>query len=706
MFNTFLKKILGLCYYLPYALLIAPIVVYLYLMINGQYGLMIKGLPIFVSLIIVSILLLKKKKVIFSGDEKLCRDLTLPDKYTTSQLSKIFGITFCTTFIWILATDTRDAVFLLFIIVLYSLIVLQIFANDSSKRFTPLILLELMAVFALQVFSTVFTHAYYYGSTDVPVHLNWIQTIVESGHVESILGGYTNYCLFHIDSVMASLLSGLNTYTTLYLTATPLIIVSTVFIYHIAKHFTKSSLLSLLASFFYVMIPVIIQYAVYPMPRMHSTVAFIIILYGIFRLGNEFKISHLFLVLFVMLYMVLVHHAQLIPVALMMTGIFVFLLIYRYRFTHLQKITLGFFYLVSVIGLLVGPYGASWVSKYLEKILQSVPSTPTVNPSIPGTDIPQIVAPSTPIVPGSVVEEIIESSGSSGSVFAQTSTAESFDVLNQILIGDFGVSAWFSLLSTSMMLVFILFGVYYLLSPKMMNKKVAVFGMFGVVLTLIFSPSVMEIVEMWLGTDLMLSRIRLVMSPIFAIIMAVGCLVIGNIIATRKSENHNSNIKGILVIIILCIALVTASPILVGCRDTTVFDGVVIADTNYFTETEYSSFTIISEYIPMGSTAYTDNPTERNFPYSKEFLRYNMPYISLKDGGDMLFVDDNSVRETVEYVILRKDRFMKSGLQFIDKAGKSNMIYPTSENKHIITKNLYPSESVYTNGGVVVYNFL
>ena len=698
MIQKLLRVILNICYILPYVLLTAPIAVYLFLLLNGNVSWMFKGLPLFISLVLVSIILIINRKKIFSADTKLCSEIYLSERFSPQQLLKIFGIVFSAAVIWIMVTDTRDAIFLLFIIVLYSLIVLQIFANDSSKRFTPLILLELMAVFALQVFSTLFTHAYYYGWTDVPVHLNWIQTIVESGHVESILGQYTNYCLFHIDSVMASLLSGLDTYTTLYLTATPLIIVSTVFIYHIAKHFTKSSQLSLLASFFYVMIPVIIQYAVYPMPRMHSTIAFIIILYGMFRWGKEFKFSHLFLMLFVMLYMVLVHHAQLIPVALMMTGIFVFLFIYRYRFTLLQKLTLVFFYLVSAVGLLVGPYGAPWVSKYLEKILQNVPSTPVVNPTTPGTDTPQVAVPPTTTipgdVPGSVVEEVIEYGGSSGSVFAQTSAAESLDAWNQILIGEFGISAWFSLISTAMMLVFILFGIYYLLSPKMMNKKIAVFGMFGIVLTLVFAPHVAEIVESWLSADLELDRLRLVMSPVYAVIMGVGCAVIANLVSSMKNDNGRK--RGVPVAILLCIALIIVSPIITESRDSTVFDGWVIADTDYFTENEMTALESLEQYIPTGSAIYTDHSVMRYYPGSKGFSNYDMTYFFFKNGGDKLHSEVVNIPSMVEYVIVRDGRYEQTGLYYKDSSGKTVKIYPTEENTAILSENIAVMNEVYS----------
>ena len=397
----------------------------------------------------------------------------------------------------------------------------------------------------------------------------------------------------------------------------------------------------------------------------------------------------------------LVHHAQLIPVALMMTGIFVFLLIYRYRFTLLQKLTLGFFYLVSAVGLLVGPYGAPWVSKYLEKILQSVPSTPVVNPLHLGTDTPQVAVPSTPAipgdVPGSVVEDVIESGGSSGSVFAQTSAAESLDAWNQILIGEFGVGSWFSLISSAMLIVFILFGVYYLLSPKLLGKNIAVFGMFGLVLTLVFTPYVMEIVEMWLSADLELDRLRLVMSPVYAVIMAVGCAVIANLLSSHKSCGSN---KGIAVVTLLCIALVVASPVLAESRDSTVFDGWMIADTDYFIESEISALESVGMYVPAGSSVYTDHSVMRYYPGSKGYLNYDMMYISFKKGGDKLYSERVGASGMAEYVIVRDWRYGETGLSYVGSSGDTVRICPSSESTGVFSENVFVMGEVYSSGSV------
>lgn len=368
----------------------------------------------------------------------------------------------------------------------------------------------------------------------------------------------------------------------------------------------------------------------------------------------------------------------------LMMGIFVFLLIYRYRLTLLQKLTLGFFYMVSIIGFLVGPYGAPWVSKYLEMILPRVPSTPVV----PGD------------VSDGVVEDIvIESGGSSGSVFAQTFAAEYLDAWNQILIGEFGISAWFSFISTAMLIVFILFGIYCLLSPKMMNKKIAVFGMFGIVLTLVFAPHAAEIVESWLSADLELDRLRLVISPVYAVIMAVGCAVIATLLSSRKPRSSS---KGIAVVTLLCIALVVASRVLAESRDSTVFDGWMIADTDYFTESEIAALETVEMYVPAGSSVYSDYRVMRYYPSSKGYLNYDMTYLSFKKGGDKLYSERVGASGMAEYVIMRDWRYEESGLSCVDSSGDTVKIYPNDVSLVIFSENTFVMNGVYSNNGVVL----
>lgn len=201
-----------------------------------------------------------------------------------------------------------------------------------------------------------------------------------------------------------------------------------------------------------------------------------------------------------------------------------------------------------------------------------------------------------------------------------------------------------------MMIVFILFGVYYLLSPKMMNKKIAVFGMFGIVLTLVFALHVAEIVESWISADLELDRIRLGMSPVYVVIMAVGCAVIANLVSSRKLRGSS---KGIAVVTVFCIVLVVTSPVLAELRDSTVFDGWMIASDDYFTESEIAALKSVEVYVPAVSSVYIDHKVMRYYPSSKGYPDYDMTYISFKKGGDELYSGTVNIPIKVEYVIVR-----------------------------------------------------
>lgn len=245
-----------------------------------------------------------------------------------------------------------------------------------------------------------------------------------------------------------------------------------------------------------------------------------------------------------------------------------------------------------------------------------------------------------------------------------------------------------------MLIVFILFGVYYLLSPKLLGKNIAVFGMFGLVLTLVFTPYVMEIIEMWLSADLELDRLRLVMSPVYAVIMAVGSLVIANLLSSRKSCGSN---KGIAVVTLLCIALVVASPVLAESRDSTVFDGWMIADTDYFTESEIAALESVEMYVPFSSLMYLDVKVMRYYPLSSAYSAYGMTYFIAKDQGNSMYQKKIDIKEHVQYIFVRDGQYAKKSLVYWD-SGISVTIYPTAENTHMFEMNIFPMNTAYSNG--------
>ena len=657
---------------IPYLTLILPILAYVVLFMSGQYLIMVKGSPILMALSIISvILIINRKKFSNPCENKLFDDLILPNSLSQRNLSKIFWIIFCIALAWIFITNSCNLFHLVLIGLLYFLVLLEIFSPSPRK---PVVLFQLIATLSLHVFSTVFTHEYYYGWTDIPIHLAWTETILVDGFVSPILGQYMDFCLFHIESVIASLISGLPTYTVLYLTSTPLLVVSLVFIYSLAKHFTKSKSLALLSALLYITIPAVIWYAIYPMPRMHATIAFVIVLFFFFKKQSDgVSLSSLILTLLVMMYMILVHHAQLILIVLVFTGILGLYFIYHHRITASQIVLTVSFYLIALFGITHGPYDFSWLINRLSNQFSNIP-------------LPDWL----PI--GSVSAASPSSAFDTDGVVSALSS--SFDIIPNL------GHAWINAIASASIILVLLPGVIALLSPKIIDKKIAMLGMAGLVLAIVFIPGVMDLFEMFISGDLELDRIRLVLSPIFAVIMAVGAVVIGNL----WNKKHTGKFNGAVVTVILCMLLVVTSPLILESRDSPVFAGTQFGEVHFFTEQELASFDIVENYLPLSSSVYTDYDTSRYFAAGKAFEKYGYPYYSFRNGADKLYSEDVSVENLVKYVINRNSCYEIYGLGLKDSAGTTIKILSTEENTEQFTENTYPLSLVYTNQGMNIFS--
>ena len=660
---------------IPYLTLILPLLAYVVLFMKGQYLMMMKGSPILIALSFISvILILNRRKLSCPCENGLFDELLLPKSLSQRNLSKIFWTIFCVALVWILLTHSCSLLYLILVGVLYLLVLLEIFSPKPRK---PVILFQLVATLSLHVFSTVFTHAYYYGWTDIPIHLAWTETILVDAVISPILGQYMDFCLFHIESATASLISGLSTYTTLYLTSTPMIIISLVFIYSIAKHFTKSTSLSLLSSFLYVTIPAVIWYAIYPMPRMHATIAFVLVLFLFFRKSSDgVSLSFLLLAALALIYMILVHHAQLILIVLVFTGILVLYFIYHHQITASQIVFSVLFYFVSIFGILRGPYNFTWVMDYLSKQFSNIP-LPEWFPVAPVS-----AASPTPL---------------SALVGYSQASSVSYDVVSNL--GNLG-GAWINAVVSASIILILLPGVIALLSPKILDKKISVLGMTGLVLAIIFIPGVVDLFEMFINGNLELDRIRLVFSPIFAVIMATGAVVVANLWNKRYSCKFN----GAVVAVILCMLLVITSPIILESRDGPVFAGTQFGEVHYFTEQELDSFAIVENYLPLSSSVYTDYDISRYFATGKAFEKYGYSYYSFRNGADVLYSDDVSIENQAKYVINRNGCYEIYGLGVKDSGGTTIKILPTEENTKQFMENTYPLSLLYTNSGMNIFS--
>ncbi|HJJ48972.1 MAG TPA: hypothetical protein O0X39_08320 [Methanocorpusculum sp.] len=685
--NTLLKKILGICYYLPYVIIGAVVLGVLVLLIDGRTEFLYAQVPFLIALVVISVFLILNRKKIFNTDNCLCQELKLNTSVITSSiLIKLFWIVFSITFLWILLTSEFNLLFLILLVILYILFILQIFirSTDGKNIYPGFLVFELVMLFGLHVFSTVFSHPYYDGWTDIPIHLAWIQSIINDGAVTNLLGGYENFCLFHIETAEGAIVSGMPAYTSMYLTATPLMLISTVFVYGIARRLTNSAQFGVLAAFFYVMIPQVIWYAIYPMPRMHATIAFLLVLFLFYLSGKKIDVPVLILAILSIVYMNLVHNAQVLIIVLMMTGFILLYFLYRHKLTITRIGITAAFYIISLIGLNRGAYNFEWMNSILTKVMDKLPL---------------------PVSSGAAAEAAVQQNV----ILAPGETG--IETIRETIFQIFG-SAQVRIIFEILIAFILITGVYHLLSPKLADKKIAVFGLICGILAVIFIPGVFDSIEYIVGMDLELDRIRLLLASFFAIVLAAGALIAGNLVSGHFQQKIRCNDKecnkiestpdtcrlkkygnsGVIAVMVLCVLMVIISPVLTESADNSAFDKTSIAITHYFTDENTAAFSMIETFIPQKTKIHSDYDVQRYYQLGQQYTKYGIPVYPVGNIIDDLFNKEIKITSSgYKYILLRNDAYSRSGSGIL------------KENAERFRKNTANTSVIYNNKGTILF---
>ena len=126
----------------------------------------------------------------------------------------------------------------------------------------------------------------------------------------------------------------------------------------------------------------------------------------------------------------------------------------------------------------------------------------------------------------------------------------------------------------------------------------------------------------------------------------------------------------------------------------------MIADADYFTESEIAALESVEMYMPAGSPVYSDHRVMRYYPSSKGYMNYGMMYLSFKKGGDRLYSERVGASGMAEYVIMRDWRYEESGLSSVASSGDNVRIYPSVESTGMFSENVFVMGEIYSCGGV------
>jgi hypothetical protein len=286
----------------PYAFIVAvPVGIIFAILLQkityALYGLTI-GVPILLAVFLI--LMIQKNDPDFTGSCVL-----FPSNQ--QSLIRIFLIIFIVSFIVTLLSGILATLFLFLIVILYCVILIQIFSKNPSPW---IIIIEILLTLILLIYTTTLTSSYYFGYTDIIPHVSMATITSLTGHIIPLdSSGYSYFPLYHIWIASGSLITGINSYQSIIILTGPVFAISVIFIYFLFNRVIKNQQIALLTCLLYSSSSIVMFYGTYVVTRTMAFIGFIILLYLLYNakvtkinnLGLIFKSLAIIISVFIML---------------------------------------------------------------------------------------------------------------------------------------------------------------------------------------------------------------------------------------------------------------------------------------------------------------------------------------------------------------------------------------------------------------------
>lgn len=696
--NTRIPELLHLiCKFIPQLILIA---------ISGLIGVMVlfnktdtllHMLPFIILSIFAAFILWYKRDVIINFNiSDVDKTFNTPN-ILAGRYYKVYAILFVITITWVIYSRQQDIVFLVLLFSLFAVSVFQIFAKTEIN--TKCIVLQLFLTSLLLTGSQLFCHPYFYGIDDIFPHSRWATGILESGLTltEAFAGDYTHYPLFHIGIAITTMLSGINVQFSPYIVMLIPVLTTTIFVYYIAHHFTKSTRISAAASFFYLMIPVVLRYATSSMAFVMATFCFVMVVYILLREDETKTKIWLIPSILITIYTTLVHHMSVVTVVAGIGILAISYVIYQQKVTPTQIITAVIF-CVSTI---------AYASKYvLDRIISiiaerfSVISLETVIPSeVKGADIAYdtepIISLNSVLETKSVLDPTITLSTSKNQlILFPIDTTISETVQQELTSGISILTDLMADLVIGLLVCFLIFGLFYLGKKGNMQNKSTVLLPFCLVFLPIFISGVIELT----GLNIEAFRFRLMMAPLYAVALGIGAFVLYQSLSSEKSESQSPKI----LTCVFCLMLVIASPVYAGSTDASTYLGTENEEVNYFNENDLELLEYVETYVSQNSQILSDHIIYRYYS-STNSGEYEIPYYRVIDRIYLAFTGINQYKD-VEYVLLRHDLYERGELEVKDADYNDMTFEPNDDTDKNLVISFYSHTKNYENGFDTLYS--
>ena len=653
---------------LPYIGIVSVTLAFLLVTALGRIDLGLRGLYLAIPIMLASVWLIRRRKRLEGTTAEEDTPGMALSSLRFTHLTLLNALIFIASIILLLLFETRPPGYFVLMAAFAGIVFVQVLGMARHSGWQKAIILGSLLLLALNLtWGITLKYPLYIGATDIPAHLLYTDSILQSSHVTAAMtGGYQYVPLYHIFFASGIEVLGLGLRDGFFILAGLAYVPVVLFSYLVFKAVTRNERLSLIACLLFAVNATFIYYGGYMVTRALAFVFFVMILYLLFRQPRS--VSTLAILGLFTVALVLTHQTTLVYV----TGILALLvgfwrLLGRPQANPRSQVKFASIYLTVFVVVFMS-YWFIAAPVFVRGIVSRIPAIAPTQPVAP-TPPPDVVDPPPDVVdpPPDVVDPPPE---------VEDEVVPHLPALMRQRIPD-------------MIFLFLAWpGIAYLLRRATDKRYVslAAIGVTGLVCLVFYVENPLHLFPLFTRVFLV-GRIRLLLTVLMSLAMAFGVVVL-----TRSLREHKAELvkKAALPLIMGVIVAFSFFSITSGTKgmDVPEFRNPYFGERRYFTVAELSAFSFVEGQVPTQIRVYSCYLARRYFRDRRAAI------ITHPDIG---YIEEGCL-------ILRTGELEERWLLFSGRAsGSYSYSLEDVEPADNILEHLALEDRVYDNGTTEVY---
>ena len=538
-----------------------------------------------------------------------------------------------------------DIVFNFGIVLLYIIIIIQIFFNkDISDYF---IIFEIASIIFLFFYRHVINVPLYFGGTDILIHNNLDLITYLTNHViPSSVSVYAQFPLYHIfcaEGMNILNLSSESVSDILTWLITAILIIP--ILYSFFRFFTKNRQILLFSLLILSITFLGSTLSNFMIPRGFAFFGFFLMLYILFKMKNQneksTKIEFAICLFPVMIFIILIHNVS----TILIMSLIIILLLCEFLINDENFLSNKYVLIFLLVSIAYWLYCAFELVGILinTRLMNSLALDVVANPTI-------------------------------------------------IPLGNINSTAFYINNVGSIIEIFLLvLGILYCLKHIKVGY-LRVLGLFCFCTILLYINNPLKAV--WeFSTLFSADRFRLLLSPFMSVVMGLGLLIFYLYLTTKFKNNK------ITFLLFFCIAII----FIIGTMQF-VYNDMGVPQKDYFDVIELKGYNFVYNYVPYNGFILTDYFTQHyfNLGYFESVKDLGIPYYSC-----IMIPDIQSLSVSSGYSIISIQQFYQGELIIGSgnelKPGQINYYYPSTENVNTLKMITQRKNKIYTDSAIETY---